>query len=68
MYGGPVLVVDNTIMESGSPSTGFGVLVKDAGGVTVQSNVMADNRVGVQIDDAGRTGGEPSSCSATRSR
>ena len=59
MYGGPVHVVDTTIMESGSPSTGFGVLVKDVGGVTVQGNVVADNRVGVQVDDAGRTGGEP---------
>jgi nitrous oxidase accessory protein len=59
MYGGPVRVVDNTVMESGSPSTGFGVLVKDVGGVTVEGNVVADNRVGVQVDDAGRTGGEP---------
>lgn len=59
MYGGPVHVVGNTIMESGSPSTGFGVLVKDVGGVTVEGNVVADNRVGVQADDAGRTGGEP---------
>ncbi|MEX2275730.1 MAG: NosD domain-containing protein [Actinomycetota bacterium] len=59
MYGGPVHVVGNTVMESGSPSTGFGVLVKDVGSVTVEENVVADNRVGVQADDAGRTGGEP---------
>lgn len=59
MYGGPVTVSDNVITESGSPSTGFGVLVKDVGGVTVEGNVVADNRVGVQVDDAGRTGGEP---------
>lgn len=59
MYGGPVTVVDNTITESGSPSTGFGLLVKDVGSVTAEDNVIADNRVGVQIDDAGRTGGDP---------
>jgi nitrous oxidase accessory protein len=59
MYGGPVTVQGNTITESGSPSTGFGVLVKDVGGVTIDGNVVADNRVGVQADDAGRTGGDP---------
>jgi nitrous oxidase accessory protein len=59
MYGGPVAVEANTITENGSPSTGFGVLVKDAGGVLLRDNVIADNRVAVHIDDAGRTGGEP---------
>jgi nitrous oxidase accessory protein len=59
MYGGPILVEGNTIMENGSASTGFGVLVKDAGDVTVRGNVIADNRVGVHVDDAGRTGGAP---------
>jgi nitrous oxidase accessory protein len=59
MYGGPVLVEANTITENGSPSTGFGVLVKDAGGVDLHDNVIADNRVAVHIDDAGRTGGAP---------
>lgn len=59
MYGGPVAVRGTTIVESGSASTGFGILVKDVGGVTLDRNVIADNRVGVQIDDAGRTGGSP---------
>lgn len=59
MYGGPVDLVENTIVEAGSPSTGFGVLVKDTGDVTMLHNVIADNRVGLHIDDAGRTGGEP---------
>jgi nitrous oxidase accessory protein len=59
MYGGPVLAEGNTITESGSPSTGFGVLVKDVGSVTLRENVIADNRVGVNLDDAGRTGGDP---------
>lgn len=58
MYGGPVVIEENTITENGSPSTGFGVLVKDAGGVVLHDNVIADNRVAVHIDDAGRTGGE----------
>lgn len=57
MYGGPVTLEGNTILESGSPATGFGVLLKDAGDVTLIRNVIADNRVGLHIDDAGRTGG-----------
>jgi nitrous oxidase accessory protein len=59
MYGDPVLAQGNTIVESGSASTGFGVLVKDAGSVTLLRNVIAGNRVGIHIDDAGRTGGRP---------
>ena len=59
MYGGPVDLVGNTITESGSPSTGFGILVKDTGSVTIRGNVIADNREGLHLDDAGRTGGEP---------
>lgn len=59
MYGGPITLDANTIVESGSPSTGFGVLVKDTGDVTLTDNVIADNRVGLHIDDAGRTGGAP---------
>ena len=59
MYGGPIDVMGNTITESGSPSTGFGILVKDAGGVNIWRNIIADNREGLHIDDAGRTGGEP---------
>lgn len=59
MYGGPLLIEEVTITESGSPSTGFGVLVKDAADVTVRRSTIADNRVGLHIDDAGRTTGEP---------
>lgn len=58
MYGGPVVITGNAILDNGSPSTGFGVLVKDAGDVTVAGNVIVDNRIGIQVDDAGRTGGE----------
>jgi nitrous oxidase accessory protein len=57
MYGGPVNVRQNTIVESGSPSTGFGVLVKDVGTTLVEENVIADNRVGLHLDNAGRTTG-----------
>ncbi|HWO71836.1 MAG TPA: NosD domain-containing protein [Actinomycetota bacterium] len=59
MYGGPVLVEGNAIVDSGSPSTGFGVLVKDAGDVLVRGNAIVDDRVAVHVDDAGRTGGAP---------
>ncbi|HXF74416.1 MAG TPA: NosD domain-containing protein, partial [Actinomycetota bacterium] len=59
MYGGPVLVEGNAIAESGSPSTGVGVLVKDAGDVVVRGNAILDDRVAVHVDDAGRTGGAP---------
>ena len=58
MYGGPLLIAGNTVTESGSPSTGYAVLVKDAGDVTIRDNVIADNRVGMLVDDAGRTGSE----------
>jgi nitrous oxidase accessory protein len=56
MYGGPVRIDGNRIGQSGSPSTGYAVLVKDASGVTVEDNVIIANRVGMLIDDAGRTG------------
>jgi nitrous oxidase accessory protein len=58
MYGGPVAVTGNTITDSGSASTGFGAIVKDVGGVTLRANVLADNRIGLDVDDAGRTVGE----------
>ena len=57
MYGGPVAVTGNTITDSGSASTGFGAIVKDVGGVTLRGNVLADNRIGLDVDDAGRTVG-----------
>lgn len=59
MYGGPVLVEGNSVLDSGSATTGFGVLIKDAGGVTLRDCVLVDNRVGLHVDDAGRTGGDP---------
>jgi nitrous oxidase accessory protein len=54
-----VRVLGNAVVDSGSPSTGFGVLVKDAGDVLVRGNVILDDRVAVHVDDAGRTGGAP---------
>lgn len=61
MYGGPVAIEGGAITESGSPSTGFGVLIKDAADVSVTDAMIADNRVGLHIDDAGRTGGAATS-------
>ena len=57
MYGGPATVTNNTITDSGSASTGFGAIVKDVGGATLRANVLADNRIGLDVDDAGRTVG-----------
>jgi len=51
-----VRIAGNSVTENGSPSTGYGIVVKDAAGVTIASNVLADNRVGLLVDDAGRTG------------
>lgn len=50
MYGGRVLLLRNQIRDSRSPSTGFGVLLKDVEGVEVAENVVTGNRVGIQVD------------------
>jgi nitrous oxidase accessory protein len=50
MYGGPVLLLRNEISGSSSPSTGFGVLLKDVAGVDAVENVLMGNRIGFQID------------------
>lgn len=50
MYGGQVLLLRNRIHDSLSPSTGFGVLLKDVEGVEVAENVVTGNRVGIQVD------------------
>src|SRR3990170_3403304 len=50
MYGGRVLLLRNAIHDSHSPSTGFGVLLKDVEDVEVAENVLTGNRVGVQVD------------------
>jgi nitrous oxidase accessory protein len=50
MYGGRVLLLRNRIHDSRSPSTGFGVLLKDVEGVEVAENVVTGNRVGIQVD------------------
>lgn len=50
MYGGPVLMLRNAIERNHSPSTGFGVLVKDVNAVELNSNVIAENRVGVSLE------------------
>jgi len=50
MYGGPVLLLRNEISGSASPSTGFGVLLKDVAGVDAVENVLLKNRIGIQVD------------------
>ena len=50
MYGGPVLLLRNEISGSSSPSTGFGVLLKDVAGADAVENVLTGNRIGFQID------------------
>lgn len=53
MYGGPMELVGNTVVRSKSPSTGIGLVIKDAGGVTARDNVLAGNRVGIELDTGG---------------
>jgi nitrous oxidase accessory protein len=50
MYGGPVFLIRNQISDSSSPSTGFGVLLKDVAGCDAVENVLLGNRIGLQID------------------
>jgi nitrous oxidase accessory protein len=50
MYGGPVVLLRNEISGSSSPSTGFGILLKDVDGTDAVENVLLGNRIGVQID------------------
>ena len=49
MYGGPVTLAGNVIRDEQSPATGFGVLLLDVSGVRLFRNVIARNRVGLQI-------------------
>lgn len=55
MYGGDLLALRNVAMGNLSPSTGFGLLLKDVVGVQAVENVLVGNRVGIHID--GPTGG-----------
>ncbi len=55
MYGGQVDVIRNMIVGNISPSTGFGVLLKDVTDAEVVQNGLAGNRVGIHVD--GPTGG-----------
>lgn len=50
MYGGPVFMLRNAIERNHSPSTGFGVLIKDVNAVDLNSNVLVENRVGVSLE------------------
>jgi nitrous oxidase accessory protein len=56
MYRGPTLVLRNHVEGHDSPSTGFGLLLKDVVGAEVVENVLVGNRTGVHLD--GPVGGE----------
>lgn len=55
MYGGGVNVIRNQLLENQSPSTGFGLLVKDVTEMESVQNLIVGNRVGTHLD--GPTGG-----------
>lgn len=50
MYGGGVDVIRNTMLDNLSPSTGFGLILKDVADAEVVQNTMVGNRVGVHLD------------------
>lgn len=50
MYGGPALVLRNELLDNRSPSTGFGMILKDVVSVEVSQNVVARNRVGIHLE------------------
>lgn len=50
MYGRDALILDNTMRAARSPSTGFGLLLKDVAGVEAAKNVIVGNRVGIYVD------------------
>ncbi|MEX0991250.1 MAG: NosD domain-containing protein [Actinomycetota bacterium] len=57
MYGGPVRLEENAFLASRSPSTGYGLLIKDADRITAVGNTIAGNRVGIHVENAGATMG-----------
>jgi nitrous oxidase accessory protein len=50
MYGGPVDVIRNGFLNNVSPSTGFGLLLKDVTDAQVIQNTVVGNRVGLHLD------------------
>ena len=50
MYGGPALLLRNHVEANSSPSTGFGVLLKDVVDAELVENVIIFNRVGLHLD------------------
>lgn len=53
MYGGPVVLQRNALIQNRSPSTGYGLLIKDADQVMADGNTIADNRVGIHMENGG---------------
>ncbi|MEO5918692.1 MAG: NosD domain-containing protein [Candidatus Limnocylindrales bacterium] len=50
MYSTDVLAGRNVIVDARSPSTGYGVVVKDVVGLRLAENLIARNRVGIQAE------------------
>ena len=65
MYGGPFELRHNTVLNSKSPSTGIGLVIKDGAGATIIDNVIAGNRVGIKLDNGGATATAAASTPAT---
>jgi nitrous oxidase accessory protein len=55
MYGGPFDLRGNTILNSRSPSTGIGIVIKDGSGASITDNIIVANRVGIKLDNGGAT-------------
>ncbi len=55
MYGGPFDLRRNMILNSRSPATGIGIVIKDGAGATIVDNVIVANRVGIKLDIGGAT-------------
>lgn len=50
MYGQQALLLRNHIERNVSPSTGFGIILKDITAVDVVENLLVDNRIAVHLD------------------
>jgi nitrous oxidase accessory protein len=57
MYGGPILALRNLVTDNLSPSTGFGVLLKDVVDARIRENTFLGNSTGIHVDGpTGATG------------
>jgi nitrous oxidase accessory protein len=57
MYTDGVVVGRNEIVDHRSPSTGFGILLKDVRAPMVRENLVLRNQIGLQAEGTGQAGG-----------